>query len=447
MVLATIVNQVDVQAGGLRSWSWEKIEELVLAQQQRIAELEQRLRQYENPHTPPSLERRRDHRRPPSGGKKRGAPVGHAGATRPVPEVSRSVVVQDEVCASCQSQDVATLGVEKRVITDLGPVLQPESTEYLLTQHECKRCGRAWTAKHPDCPKVGVFGIRTLVFASMLRHHLRGPIRRVQDYLRNHHALDLSTKGVYDLLARSEHACKAEYDETVKRVRASAWVHVDETGHKIKGEKVWLWVFRSKENDVLVVIRPSRGKDVVEEILGSNPGQVIIVDGAKAYNGRRKQRCWAHLLRIVDEGKDSSVHALQLSQQVHALYQELVAFHAEEHSLPERQAKKIDLERRLLDAALDLCHHEDLDPKVNYIQLARDEWATCLLYPGMPATNNPAEQAIREHVVRRKLFQTFQSDAGAQGYQYMASLLDGWRLRGKNPFDELEIVLRRQLCQ
>jgi DNA-directed RNA polymerase specialized sigma24 family protein len=54
-----------------------------------------------------------------------------------------------------------------------------------------------------------------------------------------------------------------------------------------------------------------------------------------------------------------------------------------------------------------------------------------------------AEQALREHVVRRRLFQTFRSEAGAERYQYAASLLDTWRLQGKDPFAELEKVLRR----
>src|SRR3972149_6921879 len=63
-------------------------------------------------------------------------------------------------------------------------------------------------------------------------------------------------------------------------------------------------------------------------------------------------------------------------------------------------------------------------------------WYTCLLYPGMEPTNNLAEQAIREHVIMRKIIGCFRSVKGAENYQYIASLLATARLQGKNGFAE-----------
>jgi hypothetical protein len=67
-------------------------------------------------------------------------------------------------------------------------------------------------------------------------------------------------------------------------------------------------------------------------------------------------------------------------------------------------------------------------------------------HPGMPATNNPAEQDLREHVVRRIQFPTFRSETGAERCQYAARLLDTWRMQGKDPFAELEAAPRRASC-
>ena len=69
-------------------------------------------------------------------------------------------------------------------------------------------------------------------------------------------------------------------------------------------------------------------------------------------------------------------------------------------------------------------------------------WYTCMLYPGMEPTNNLGEQAIREHIILRKIIGCFRSENGAENYQYNASLLADWRLQGKNGFEELEQLLR-----
>jgi hypothetical protein len=71
---------------------------------------------------------------------------------------------------------------------------------------------------------------------------------------------------------------------------------------------------------------------------------------------------------------------------------------------------------------------------------------TCLLYPGMEPTNNLEEQAMREHVIMRKIIGTFRSENGSANYQYIASALATWKLQGKNPFEELESLLRMELC-
>jgi hypothetical protein len=57
---------------------------------------------------------------------------------------------------------------------------------------------------------------------------------------------------------------------------------------------------------LLVVIRKSRGKKVLEEILGKEPGGVNGTDGWRAYSWMKLQRCWAHLLREVDAFIDVS---------------------------------------------------------------------------------------------------------------------------------------------
>ncbi|NOQ56079.1 MAG: transposase [Nanohaloarchaea archaeon] len=50
----------------------------------------------------------------------------------------------------------------------------------------------------------------------------------------------------------------------------------------------------------MLVIRPSRGNNVLEEILEKNYAGTVICDCWRAYNylsNAQLQRCWAHLIR------------------------------------------------------------------------------------------------------------------------------------------------------
>ena len=84
--------------------------------------------------------------------------------------------------------------------------------------------------------------------------------------------------------------------------------------------------------------------------------------------------------------------------------------------------------------------------KAQYLKNGLGSWHTCLLHPGMQPTNNLAEQAIREHVIQRKIIGCFRSTRGPENYARIASVLATWRLQGKNVSEELENLLRRELC-
>ena len=64
----------------------------------------------------------------------------------------------------------------------------------------------------------------------------------------------------------------------------------------------------------------------------------------------------------------------------------------------------------------------------------------------MEPTNNLGEQAIRENVIMEKIIGAFRSIGGAENYQYIASMFATWNLQGKNIFEELERLLRQELC-
>ena len=142
-----------------------------------------------------------------------------------------------------------------------------------------------------------------------------------------------------------------------------------------------------------------------------------IVDGWRVYSYLTIiQRCWAHLIREVDAFK-SSEKGKELSEEIHSMFKELKESLKSE-DMDDRRLMKEKYGKKMEDLVKRYDSYGKLHKPVEYIRNGLGNWFTCLLYPGMEPTNNLAEQAIREHVVIRKIIGTFRSENGSQNYQY-----------------------------
>ena len=112
----------------------------------------------------------------------------------------------------------------------------------------------------------------------------------------------------------------------MERVRHARIVNVDETGEKVDGKNYWLWVFTT-ETDTLFAIRKSRGKKVLDEVLGKDFKGYLGCDGWKSYSNftGRLQRCWAHLLREAEWLAEHCEEAKPLYLALKRLYADLIA--------------------------------------------------------------------------------------------------------------------------
>lgn len=420
---------------------------IIAALMKENSELRAKLAMYENPHTPPSAQRVKKKPERKRGKKKRGAPKGHRGATRPVPKPDKYVPVFADHCEKCGSSNIEEIDVDSKTIEDLICHLQQvQATQFDRSVVLCRDCGHEFTARHDDCPREGRFGINLLVHVTMLKFMLRGVLRKICEFTKHANGFEISPKGVQDMLMRVSRVCEKEYMEILKRIRAAPWKYVDETGMKVNGKNWWLWVFRTTE-DVLVVIRPSRSGEVLKEILGAEINGAGVADGWRVYSAFQVlQRCWAHLLREVDEFKDKP-GGEELSDIIHRKFKKLREFLDKDPPMEERERMKRQWDKEMAQLVEDFASYEEhLHKPLTYIKNGLGCWYTCLLYPGMEPTNNLGEQAIREHVLMRKIIGTFRSEKGAENYQYIASLLATWQLQGKDVYKELENLLRKELC-
>ncbi len=412
--------------------------------------LRNKLAFYINPHAPSSARRLPiNSNKKNSKKKKRGAPKGHKGATRPTPVPDMTIEVKADTCENCGSHNLEDLEhINKRVIEDIPPPSQDiQTTQFNRYTLKCKDCGHEFVSKHPDCPNEGNFGPNLLVYMTMLKYHMRGTIRKVVEFLDYKDNFQISPKGVLDALNRVGKTCKKEYDQLIQKIRAAEWLHIDETGFHVNGDKWWLWAFRTDKDEVLIVIEPSRSGKVLDKILGEDWDKPMIVDGWKVYwKYSIVQRCWSHLLREIDDFKDVSKKGRQLSKRIQRMFKELREFIDSDPSMDLRKEQKEIWDNDMVELVNRFKTNKKLKKPLKYIENGLGNWFTCLLYPGMEPTNNLGEQAIRENVIIRKIIGTFRSENGSAYYQYIASLLSTWRLQGKNIFVELDRLIREDLC-
>lgn len=412
----------------------QKQTELIEKLQMRVETLEAELKKYKNPNTPPSANK---HLKPDTRGKnknpktKQGAPKGHIGTTRlQTPE--RKEIIDTDCCPHCGSKELNDKKVYKKIIEEIPEPIIPEVVEYEIHKKECNTCGHTFIPEECRVPLQGKFGINIMILVVFLKYILRGVLRKIVHFLNTGYGLKLTPASVGAIIKRVARAADREYEELKKRIKSAARVYVDETSFSVMGTNYWVWVFRTA-NDLLLVIRHSRGSDVLLEILGADFKGIVICDCWRAYNFLDQlQRCWSHLLRKAKDCAGKSNIGANFYQRLKILFKEIKKYNLRDHTEKNRLLKYEELQQKLNQIVNYYKKYTELDGIITYISNNLKNWFTCIRYPNIEPTNNFAEQAIRETVIIRKIIGAFRSEQGPEDYSVLASMLATWKLRNEN---------------
>ena len=197
----------------------------------------------------------------------------------------------------------------------------------------------------------------------------------------------------------------------------------------------------------MLVVRHSRSNGGLDEVLGKSFTGIVVCDGLWAYNyltNASIQRCWAHLLRKSHE-LDSTT-GKHFHRKLMTLFKSVARFNAKPRTEAERLRKYEALTRELRKVIGYYAHYPECEGVCNYVGFRLTEWFTCVRFEGVEATNNFAEQAIRETVVVRKIIGAFRSENGVKAYEALASVLATWQLQKKDVNKELYRMLSTKLC-
>jgi transposase-like protein len=426
----------------------------------RIAELEQQVEELKNQalaasgpqgsnagelpsFVKPNLPRRR--RRKP------GRKDGHEPALRAMPrriDHHQPVPLETDdrrvpLCPRCNVR-LGKLRRHKRIVEDL--IRSTVKTTCYHTQSGfCPNCRRRVESRAPEQPPAsnlphGQLGINVLTTAAILRVRHRLPFRQIAQLLMDLPGLRVSAGAIVKQVKRLSRWLDEKYQDLIRRMRASAQVHVDETGWRIDGKNFWLWAF-TDPTFTLYHVDESRGGKVPLKLLGRAFGGTVIADFYGAYdrlNGK-KQRCLTHLLREVKETAqaDPSFADCPLARRLSRWCKEALRLKKRWSELDDAryEMKASRLEDRLDQLVAGQWEHADAKRLCKRLLRNRAELTRFLWEEKLDGTNNAAERALRPAVVMRKITGGSRSRDGAAAWMKLASLLRTADQRGLGVYD------------
>jgi len=262
-----------------------------------------------------------------------------------------------------------------------------------------------------------------------MKFDMRLPFDKIAEQMEQQHGLPMSPATAFEVTNRVSEDLKEEYQGVVEQIRASKVVNVDETGIKVDGVNYWLWVFVSSFC-TLFVVRKSRGKKVLVEVLGSGFGGFIGCDGHKVYSSfsDRLQRCWVHLLREAEALSKDYVETKEFCLGLRELFYDIDC--CTRDGVPVWMGLGVceEAEKRLC-VLLKGCR---VRCKVAWRFVSKvwwgfGHWFSFVVVEGLSATNNVAECALREGVVQRKIFGTLRNEKGTRIYETLLTLITTWK--------------------
>ncbi|MGI0067878.1 MAG: IS66 family transposase [Thermoplasmata archaeon] len=408
------------------------------------AELRRRLQVHENPNVPPSV---RNHSpgyarvRPlvPSDERKSPGPKpGHEGITREPLTPDQKLALTADQCRKCRGHHLRLRGTETQ--QEIEVERKRRVTEYTVAIYECLDCGEEVRATLPDGRAPSGYGPQLQAEIVLGKVEERLPYRKLEERLARE-GIPSCPATLQAVVWGAGEKLRGEEAAIVQRLRASPWVHADESSYRIDGRKVWIWVFCT-DTDVLLVIRPSRGREVVEEVLGKGYAGPIVCDGWKGYLGWVLQRCWAHLLRYAKAGAEESGEGKTLYGALCELYRRMT--NGLDSASSKARARRLTVGTRTMEELLgryDRSPSPGVQRVVTYLRNGRAWWLTFLKHPGMDATNNCGERGLREAIVIRKIIGTLRNWQGAEAFARLMSVFGTWKLRGENPATNLYATL------
>jgi transposase len=372
--------------------------------------------------------------------------TGREGGGRQLSETPDQIVKATvKSCAGC-GEEIAESGqilMERYDKIDIPPI-KPIITRVERYGCKCERCGEQQIANVPVGMEPGSpFSDRIAALVATMRYSHGISYSRMQQMLSEIFGLEISEGGIANLLTRVKGQLETEVENILKAVRSSRLVCSDETSARVNGKNEWEWVFQN-EQVCFHVIRPSRGGDVIKEVMENHQPEVWVSDlysAQSTHPAKQWQVCLAHQLRDCQYGIDAG-DAIFSGRMKKLLLRAFVLQRrwndlAESTRYQYRCRLYRDLETVL---ALSPIQEDGIRLQNRYLNL-QENLFLFLDDPTIPPTNNASEQALRWSVIFRKITNGFRSDWGRDLFAMIRSIVNTGRRHGLSAFQSILAAL------
>lgn len=419
----------------LRQLSKNQLIELLFAErdariklEQRLEELERSLKAFDNAHTPSSKRMKRNTEDNEDKPRFPGKPKGGNGGGIELPPPDEIEEHKLDSCPDCSTSLGKPVGMSKKTVMDL-PEKLAITTEHHIYQYCCSQCKKEISAN--IILPSGIYGPRIQSFITLLKDNTLSH-DRVSTFIKELGFPTLSgssTLNIIQQLVAKLKPLRALFLDTMKKV---SFIHCDETGLRMDGRNGYVWGIFTNSIAILSA-ELTRGRKHIERLLEGFTG-VIVTDGYVAYDCfPLRQRCWAHLIREFKELAEKNKEIELQYGRIKLLYEHLKELNKE----PPNEIKIEKAKCQLKDIVTCLNTIKEGRKLANHIENAGDDWFTALYHEGVPLENNAAERGLRHIVLHRKMMGCYRNQKGKDWIDIGMSVLQSWRLQGKNTYQEL----------
>src|SRR4051794_33924854 len=417
--------------------AWDSVNARVLELEQRVRDLEARLKlNSTNSSKPPSSDPIGFKRKPPEppSGCKRGGQPGHRRAQRPLapPEKVRTTTeCRPTDCRRCgqalSGDDPAPLVHQ---VAEL-PRIEPLVDEYRLHRLTCPRCRVTTCGSLPAGVPTGGFGPYLQAVLSTLAGGYRLSKRQVRQMAGDLLGLAIATGMVSKLERQSAAVLEAPYNEVATGVHDAPAASIDDTSWREDRRKAQLWVVVTALTTVFT-IAAKRSAAVARAILGSQPYQVVTSDRHSSLewiDPAWRQICWSHLDRdfqaMIDRGGPGEATGQALLRLSRRMFR---GWHRLRDGTIDRQRFRTIAARlrREVKAALEggqRCGCVKTAATCFEILKVEEALWTFVRREGIEPTNNASERALRPAVIWRRISGGTDSVGGSRFVERMLTVV------------------------
>jgi transposase len=323
-----------------------------------------------------------------------------------------------------------------------------------ITICRCCQCGKRVQGRDPrqTSDALGAAAVQlgpdALALAVKMNKQLGMPHADVAAVLQDGFQLQVNRSTLCRAVDRVARRGEATWHALRDAARRSLVNGIDETGWNVAAQLRWLWVAVSDQVTFCDIL-PGRGFAQAASLLGADYEGWLTHDGWQAYYKFLRashQSCVQHLLRRCENLiQVASPSAARFPRQVQAVLQQALdlrdRYNQQEISLHGLFTATGRLEVKL-DRVLAHPGRDEANRRFARHLLGERPYIFTFLYcPGLDATNNVSERAIRALIGARKNWGGNRTERGARAQAVLTSILQTAQQQGKKPFDVLVELL------